>query len=75
MGILSELFGSPVDRKLKRLHRESKEHAEEFTKPLGARLGLHHGIANYFPESLLSRIRKLRSSWYNRKYQSMTDSS
>jgi hypothetical protein len=39
------------------------------------RLGLHHGIANYFPESLLSRIRKLRSSWYNRKYQSMTESS
>jgi len=36
MGILSELFGSPTERRLKRLHRESKEHADEFTKPLGA---------------------------------------
>jgi len=37
------------------------------------RLGLHHGLANYFPESVLSRIRKLRHAWYDRKYQGMTE--
>jgi hypothetical protein len=39
------------------------------------RLGLHHGIVDYFPESLLSRVRKLRHAWYERKYQGMTEAS
>jgi hypothetical protein len=39
------------------------------------RFGLHHGIVDYFPESLLSRVRKLRSAWYNRKYQGVSEAS
>lgn len=39
------------------------------------RLGLHHGIVSYFPESVLSRLRKLRQVWYDRKYQDMTEAS
>jgi len=36
MGILSDLFDSPDERKVKRLYGESQERAKEFTKPLGA---------------------------------------
>jgi hypothetical protein len=37
------------------------------------RLGLHHGLAERLPESIAARLRGLRSAWYNRKYQSVTE--
>ena len=36
---------------------------------MALRLGLHHGLAERIPESLLSRLRELRNSWYSRKFQ------
>jgi hypothetical protein len=36
-------------------------------------LSLHRGIISYLPESLLSRMRKLRDDWYARKYQGLTE--
>ena len=33
-------------------------------------LGLHHEIADYVPESVASRLRRLRAAWYGRKFQS-----
>jgi hypothetical protein len=43
--------------------------------PLGwvtFRLGLHRPLADLFPEPVLARLLKLRSTWYNRKFQSVT---
>jgi hypothetical protein len=40
--------------------------------PLGRmtlRLGLHHGLRDRLPESLLARLRRLRTAWYERKFQ------
>ncbi|HUK26198.1 MAG TPA: hypothetical protein VLV49_16570 [Terriglobales bacterium] len=37
-------------------------------------LGLHHRLAEYIPESLASRLRGLRSAWYNRKFPTMAES-
>ena len=36
------------------------------------RLGLHHRLAEHLPESVSARLRKLRETWYNRKFQSVT---
>ncbi len=36
------------------------------------RLGLHRRFADRIPEPLLSMLRELRASWYNRKFQSAT---
>ena len=33
------------------------------------RVGLHRGLTDYVPESLLSRLRELRNTWHNRKLQ------
>jgi hypothetical protein len=44
--------------------------------PIGraaVRLGLHHRLYDYLPEVLLAKIHKLRSTWYNRKLQAITD--
>ena len=35
-------------------------------------LGLHHRFVDHFPESVLTQARKLRSAWYNRRYQTVT---
>jgi hypothetical protein len=37
---------------------------------LALQLGLHHEIADYVPESVASRLRRLRAAWYSRKFQS-----
>jgi hypothetical protein len=37
------------------------------------RLGLHHRLVDRLPESLAARLRELRSAWYNRKVQSVTE--
>jgi hypothetical protein len=37
---------------------------------LALRFGLHRKLANYIPESVLARVRKLRSDWYARKLPS-----
>jgi len=39
------------------------------------RCGLHRGIIDYFPESVLSRVRKLRTAWHQRKYPCMAEAS
>jgi hypothetical protein len=39
------------------------------------RLGLHHEFANHLPEPMVAKIRKLRSAWYNRKFQTLTEAS
>ena len=31
------------------------------------RLGLHHRIVDHLPESVMARLRKLRTAWYTRK--------
>jgi len=42
---------------------------------LALRLGLHHRFVERLPEAQSSRIRRVRSSWYNRKLQAVTESS
>jgi hypothetical protein len=37
------------------------------------RLGLHHRFVDLLPESLTSRLRKLRTAWHARKVQSVTE--
>lgn len=34
------------------------------------RLGLHHGVLDYIPAPVLTKLRGLRNAWYNRKLQS-----
>jgi len=36
------------------------------------RLGLHHRLSERVPESVASKLRKLREAWYSRKIQSVT---
>jgi hypothetical protein len=33
------------------------------------RLGLHRGLVDHIPESVLARLREIRNLWYNRKFQ------
>ena len=37
---------------------------------IGVRLGLHHKLADRFPESVTARLRDLRKAWNNRKLRS-----
>lgn len=40
--------------------------------PLGKmafRLGLHHRLTDHLPESLVAKLRDLRTAWYERKFQ------
>lgn len=37
-------------------------------------LGLHHRFVDRLPESVIGRIRELRDSWYNRKFQAVKES-
>src|ERR1700738_182598 len=39
------------------------------------RCGLHRGVIDFFPESVLSRVRKLRTAWHQRKYPCMAEAS
>jgi hypothetical protein len=39
------------------------------------RLGLHHGLVDRLPEPVAAKLRELRSAWYNRKLQSVTEAS
>lgn len=44
--------------------------------PLGRvafRLGLHKSFVDHMPEPMLAKLRELRSAWYNRKLQSVTE--
>jgi hypothetical protein len=44
--------------------------------PFGAaafRLGLHRKLIDHVPESIASRLRAIRSAWYNRKVQTVTE--
>jgi hypothetical protein len=34
------------------------------------RLGLHHKLIDRIPDSIMAKLRKLRSAWYNRKFRS-----
>jgi hypothetical protein len=46
--------------------------------PLGAtafRLGLHHGFADCLPQSLMTKLRGVRTDWYKRKFQVETEAS
>ncbi len=45
------------------------------TGRVALRLGLHRRFTEYIPEPLLARLRELRASWYNRKFQSATKAS
>lgn len=38
-------------------------------------LGLHHKLADRFPEPVLAKVRELRNAWYNRKLQSAAGAS
>lgn len=40
---------------------------------LAFRFGLHHRLVDLLPESLTSRLRKLRTAWHARKVQSVTE--
>jgi hypothetical protein len=45
--------------------------------PLGQaalRLGLHHRFVDCLPQPVADKLRELRSAWYNRKLQSVTQS-
>jgi hypothetical protein len=35
------------------------------------RLGLHHSLLDHVPEPVLTRLRELRTAWYNRKFRSL----
>jgi hypothetical protein len=37
------------------------------------RFGLHHKLADRFPEPVVAKLRELRNLWYNRKLQSLTE--
>lgn len=37
------------------------------------RLGFHHKLVDYLPESVAGKLRELRNTWNNRKLQSMPD--
>ncbi len=39
------------------------------------RLGLHHRLVDHLPEPLMAKLRELRNSWYNRKFQSAPEAS
>jgi hypothetical protein len=39
------------------------------------RLRLHHRIADFFPEPVLTTIREIRRSWYNRKFEPVPEDS
>ncbi len=46
--------------------------------PLGQaalRFGLHHRLVEYIPESVAAKLRKLRETWYTRKFQAATEAS
>ena len=46
--------------------------------PIGCaalRLGLHHRFVDRLPEPVAAKLRDLRSAWYNRKFQSLTEAS
>jgi hypothetical protein len=34
------------------------------------RLGLHRGLVDRFPESVVSKLREIRNAWYDRKLES-----
>jgi len=36
-------------------------------------LGLHHRLIDHVPESLASALRKFRSNWYSRRFQTVTE--
>src|SRR5579859_264281 len=36
------------------------------------RLGLHHRLTDHLPESLLAKLRQLRTAWYERRFQLKT---
>lgn len=38
-------------------------------------LGLHKPLTDHLPESLLAKLRELRSTWYQRKFQSVLEAS
>jgi hypothetical protein len=42
---------------------------------LAFRLGLHHSFRDRVPESVLAKFREVRSTWYNHKSQSVTETS
>jgi hypothetical protein len=42
---------------------------------LALRLGLHRRLVEHLPESLASRIRRIRSSWYNYRFRAANASS
>ena len=39
------------------------------------RLGLHHRFVDHLPEPLVTKLRELRSVWYNRKLKVVTEAS
>jgi hypothetical protein len=39
------------------------------------RLGLHHRMADYLPEPLSAKLREIRNAWYERKFQTVRESS
>jgi hypothetical protein len=43
------------------------------TGSIALRLGLHHRLVDHLPESVGTKLRELRSAWYNRKFQSATE--
>lgn len=40
---------------------------------LALRLRLHHRLVDHIPESLASKLRQLRTAWYQRKFPSVTE--
>jgi hypothetical protein len=38
-------------------------------------VGLHRRLVDYFPETIATKFRELRTAWYNRKFQASTEAS
>ncbi|MBZ5688639.1 MAG: thiamine phosphate synthase [Acidobacteriia bacterium] len=43
------------------------------TGRVALRLGLHHKIAEHFPEPVIATLRQFRNAWYNRRVRPMTE--
>jgi hypothetical protein len=39
------------------------------------RLGLHHRMVDYFPEKFAAKVRQMRTAWYDRKFQTVRETS
>lgn len=72
--------GSDGILKFKQVNGFQKFELPRYYVPLTAlgrialQLGLHHRFVDRLPESIVGRLRELRNTWYNRKFQGVKES-